>query len=264
EQIAYSAHSMNFRAGCGFLQLAPQVVHVHRNSIRFELLVDAVELVFENALRYDAALAAEQVLQNRSFTTRKLQRNAGNADVSTNGIEDDIAGLKGGTERRSRTAQQSLRPSNEFAHRKRLHEIVVCARIEAKNTLLHRIACGQDQNRYAVSSRPQFSKQVQSVPVGKPEVEDRGIVGGVCQRFPRIGPQPHGVHGKLGALKRGFDDFRNPRLIFDDQKTHVLAFLDFRLNLATARLLQRHAKFKTVLSRLGSCTYAHFIQNLSK
>ena len=69
-------------------------------------------------------------------------------------IEDDIAGLKRGPERRSRTAQQRLRASNELAHRKRLHEIVVCARIEAKYTLLHRIARSQDQNRYAVSSGP--------------------------------------------------------------------------------------------------------------
>src|SRR5262245_19518385 len=110
EQIAYSAHSMNFRAGCGFLQLAPQVVHVHRNSIRFELLVDAVELFFENALRYDAALAAEQVLQNGSFTTRELQRYAGDADVPTDGIDYDIDDLKGGTQHRSRTAQPRLRP----------------------------------------------------------------------------------------------------------------------------------------------------------
>src|SRR5262249_58539250 len=92
EQIAYSAHGMNFRAGSGVLQLAPQVVHVHRNSIGFELLVDAIELLFENALRYNAALAAEQVLQNRSFATRQLQWNAGNAYISTNGIEDDISG----------------------------------------------------------------------------------------------------------------------------------------------------------------------------
>src|SRR5262249_18382532 len=97
---------------------------------------------------------------NGSFTTRELQRNAGNAYVSTDGIESDIAGPKGGTERRSRTAQQGLCPSNEFAHCKRLHEIVVCASIEANNTLLHRIACCEDQNRYTVSSRPQFSKQV--------------------------------------------------------------------------------------------------------
>src|SRR5262249_6859147 len=151
---------MNLCAGAGVLQLAPQMVHVHRNGIRFQLLVDAIELVFENALRYDAALAAEQVLQNRSFTTRKLQWNAGNAYVATNGIEDDIAGLKSGTERRSRTAQQGLGPSNELAHCKRLHEIVVCARIEAKNTLLHRIACSQDQNRYAISSWPKLSQQL--------------------------------------------------------------------------------------------------------
>src|SRR5215475_4733136 len=160
QQIAYSAHGMNLRAGSGVLQLAPQVVHVDRNSIRFELLVDAVELFFENALRYDAALAAEQVLQNRSFTTRELQWIAGDADVPANGIENDIAGPKGGAERRPRTAQQGLRAGNEFAHCEWLHEIVVCARIEAENTVLHRIACREDQNRYAVSRRPQFSQQV--------------------------------------------------------------------------------------------------------
>src|SRR5262245_62565912 len=173
---------MNLRARLGVLQLAPQVVHVDRNSIRFELLVDAIELFFENALRYDPALAAEQVLQNRSFTTRELQRDAGDADVSTNGIEDDIAGLKGGAERRARTAQQRLRAGNELAHRERLDEVVVCPGIEAENTILHRIACRENQNRYAVSGRPQFGQQVQPVTVGKPEVEDCGIVGGVCQR----------------------------------------------------------------------------------
>src|SRR5262249_48918208 len=120
----------------------------------------AIELFFQDALRYDAALAAEQVLQNGSFTTRKLQRNAGNADVSTDGIELDIAGLKGGAERRARTAQQRLRAGNELAHREWLHEVIICARIEAENTVFHRIACREDQNRYAVSSRPQFGKQV--------------------------------------------------------------------------------------------------------
>src|SRR5262249_31592 len=100
------------------------------------------------------------MLQNRSFTTRELQWNAGNADVSTNGIEGDIGGLEGGAERRSRTAQQRLRAGNELAHREWLHEIVVCARIEAENTILHRITCGEDQNRYAISRRPQFSQQV--------------------------------------------------------------------------------------------------------
>ena len=208
------------------------------------------------------------MLQNRSFTTRKLQWNAGNACVSTNGIEDDIAGLKRGTERRSRTAQQGLRPSDELAHREWLHEIVVCARIEAKHTLLHRIACSQDQNRYAVSSGPQFSKQVQPVTVGKPEVEDCGIVCGVCQRFSRIGPQPHRVHGKLGALERSLDEFRNSSLIFDDKKTHVLALPEnCRATFGWPRqraAASTHAKFKTVLSRLGSRTYAHFIHNLSK
>jgi hypothetical protein len=34
---------------------------------------------------------------------------------------------------------------------------------------------------------------------------------------------------ELGALQRSFDDLRNSRLIFDDQKTHAIASLENRL-----------------------------------
>ena len=44
----------------------------------------------------------------------------------------------------------------------------------------------------------------------------------IRQRFPRIGPQPQGVHDKLGSVQHSFDDFRNSRPIFDAKKTHVL------------------------------------------
>src|SRR5262249_9349646 len=175
--------------------------------------VDAVELLFEDALRYDPALTPEQVLQNRCFTTRQLQRDARDADVSTNGIEGDIARPQRGTERRSRTAQQRLCSSNELAHYKRLHEIIICPRIQPENSLFHGIPRGENQDRYVISGRTQLSEQVEPIAVGKPKVEDRGIVGGVCQCFPRIAPQPYSVHDKLSSFQRGFDELRNSRFI---------------------------------------------------
>ena len=66
------------------------MVHMHRNGIRFQLGVDAVEFLFENALRHDPPLTPKQVLQNRSFTTRELQRRAGNAYVAADGVEYDV------------------------------------------------------------------------------------------------------------------------------------------------------------------------------
>src|SRR5262249_28128589 len=116
--------------------------------------------LFENTLRYYPALPPEQVLQNRRFTPRELQRNTSNTDVPADRVEYDISCLQAGTKRRSWTAQQGFCPSDEFAHRKRFHEIVVGPRVEAKDPVLHRIACGQDQDRYVISSRAQFSKEV--------------------------------------------------------------------------------------------------------
>src|SRR5260370_2251276 len=107
-----------------------------------------MELFFEYALRCGADLAAEQVPQDRSFTTRELHWNAGDADVSTDGIEDDVAGLKGGAERRARTTQQRLRAGNELAHREWLHEVIVCPPIKAEDTVLPRIPCPEDQTQY--------------------------------------------------------------------------------------------------------------------
>src|SRR5262249_8931921 len=200
------------------------MVHMHRNGVRFQLGVDAVELLFENALRYDAPLTPKQVLQNRRFTTRELQRHAANAYVSTDGVEYDVPCPQRGTERRTRTAQQGLCPSDEFAHGKGFHEIVVRPGIEAKDPLLHSIARGEDQYRDMISCGTQLSEQIQPIAVGKAEIQNRGIIGGVCQRLLCVGSHAYGVYDEFGSFQCGFDELRNSWLILNDQKTHMRAF----------------------------------------
>src|SRR5262249_17700459 len=124
-----------------------------------KLVVDAIKLLFENALRDDPALTPQQVLQNRGLTSRQLQRDAVNAYVSSNSVEHGVAGPERGTEHRSGTPQEGLCPSDEFAHRERFDEIVVGPCIEPEDPVLHRITCGEDQDRYVVSSRAQFGEQ---------------------------------------------------------------------------------------------------------
>src|SRR5262249_6537818 len=111
-------------------------------------------------LGYDPTLTPEQMLQNGRFTTRELQRNAGDADVSPDGVEHDVACPKGGTKCCSWTPQERLCSCDEFAHSKGFHQIVVRPRVEAKKPVLHCIACGENQHRYVISSRTQFCEQV--------------------------------------------------------------------------------------------------------
>jgi hypothetical protein len=50
-----------------------------------------------------------------------------------------------------------------------------------------------------------------------------GIVGSVCERFSGISAQAHRAHDKFGTLQCGLQNFRDPRFVFNDQKTHVFA-----------------------------------------
>ncbi len=74
-----------------------------------------------------------------------------------------------------------------------------------------------------ISRRAQLSEQLQTIAIGQPEIQDCRIVGGVRQRFPRVSSQADGVYDEFGPFQRSFDELRNSRLIFNDQKTHVPA-----------------------------------------
>src|SRR4029077_7873174 len=74
------------------------------------------------------------------------------AQIASDRVEGDVAAFEQGAERALRPAQQSLRAGDDFAHGERLDQIVVGARVETGDTVLHGIARRQHKDGNSVAS----------------------------------------------------------------------------------------------------------------
>ena len=208
---------MDFGSCLRILQLTAQMVHVDGYRIRFQLLVDSVELFFQDRLWHDSALPPQQVLQDRALATGKLQQKLTNAHVPSNRIQHDIAGLQLDPKRSPGTPQERFGAGDELNSRERLCEVIVCSSIQSRYPVLDRVACGKDQNGNAVMRCSQFCEQVQAVAIGQTEIENRGVIDGDRERLSSVVASVHHIHCKSGALQSGLQYLRNPRLVFYDQ-----------------------------------------------
>ena len=64
----------------------------------------------------------------------------------------------------------------KFCERKGLHQIVICASIEAGNTIFNRIACCQDQHRVSDAAPTPLGEQRRAVFVRQTQIEDHQTV----------------------------------------------------------------------------------------
>ena len=70
---------MDFGGRAGRLEFASQVMHMNRDSIGFQLVIDAIESFFEHRFGHHTTKPPHQVFQNRAFSPR--QRQSGHSDV---------------------------------------------------------------------------------------------------------------------------------------------------------------------------------------
>jgi hypothetical protein len=79
------------------------------------------------------------VLEDGTFTPRKLQRTVSHPHVAANGIEQNIANPQSYAKSPSWSAEQGLCAGDQLCHIERLYQIVVCAHVKAADTLLNRV-----------------------------------------------------------------------------------------------------------------------------
>ena len=87
-------YRMNLDSRSGIQQLAAQVMDVNRNRIRFEFIIDPVELLLEHCFGHHSSQAPHQVLKDRKLATRERQGGGCNSHITSNGIEDNIPRAK--------------------------------------------------------------------------------------------------------------------------------------------------------------------------
>jgi hypothetical protein len=117
-------------------------------------------------------------------------------DLMILGIERDIASRQDLVATPAGTSQQGMQTCNKFIHDERLGEIVIGAVAEALDPIFQTVAARHDQDGRYVSPQSQIAKELETILVGKAEVEnDRGVVEG--------GDRPLGIGGtfRLIAVK---------------------------------------------------------------
>src|SRR5262249_25594685 len=87
-------HRMNLDSRTRIQQSAPQVMHMNRNRIRFEFIIDSVELLLEHSFGHHSSQAPHQMFKNRKLATRERQGGGCNSHITSDGIENDIPGAQ--------------------------------------------------------------------------------------------------------------------------------------------------------------------------
>jgi len=196
------------------------MVDMDGNGIRFQFVINPVELFLQNRLRHDTALSPHQMFQNCAFAAGKLQQVATYSHVPPDCVEADVAGMQFQTEGAARTTQQRLYASNKLACCERLDEVIVCACVQSGHTIFNRVAGRQDQDGNAVVCSSHLREQFEPISVRQSQIENGSVVGGESKRLSRVRAQMHDVDDEAGSPQTGFQDLRDPRLVLDDQKAH--------------------------------------------
>src|SRR5215470_11355008 len=127
-------------------------------------IIDPVEFFFQNWLWYNATKTSHQMFQNCALAARQDQWDISNPDIPFDGVEADIAGFQGHSQRPARTTQQRLRSRDEFLNRKWFDQIIVGAGVEAANPILDGIAGCQHQHGSEITVCSQLPEQAQPYP----------------------------------------------------------------------------------------------------
>src|SRR5262245_22024199 len=122
---------MDDDVGAGGFKLLAETRHLGFDGIGGRRLVEPVEALFERAFGDDASGAAQQQLKQSQLAAPKDERLSAAIDCAIYGIKADIPGLECAAEDSTRAAQQRLQTRHQFAHGKRLQEIVVGAAVES-------------------------------------------------------------------------------------------------------------------------------------
>ena len=175
-------------------------------------------------------------LQQRLLTAGQLdgltreEGRAGGRVVGERSVFDEVGGAPG------RPAQQRMQASGEFSQIEGFDQIVVGARLQARDAFGHRIAGGQNQHRQVDPAPAQALEKMQAIFVGQPQIENQQIEASTAQQ--RIGLCRRGGmgHGESLGLEPGDDAAGDERVVFCQQYMHGLESLEHDGQVSAARI----------------------------
>ena len=114
-------------------------------------------------------------------------------------------------------AQQRPEPRDQLLDRERLDEVVVGARLQARDPVLHLIPGRQDEDRRADAVGPQAGADGTTVEVGHRHVEDDGGGRAPGDRLERRAAAGRRVHGEALEAQRALEGLTDCVVVVDDE-----------------------------------------------
>ena len=114
-----------------------------------------------------------------------------------------------------RSAQQGTQPCQQLLKRKRFHQVVVGACVEAGDAVGHGVPCREHEDRSVVSLRAELPADFEAIDVGHHDVEDQRI-GLPTHLVECVCAVPCREHVVALQLQSTFDGIPDARIIVDN------------------------------------------------
>ena len=175
----------------------------------------------DHRLRHDAAWVAHQVFEQRELARPQVEHLAAARHAPRQQIERDVVDREG---RRFGGAcgapHQRLHPREQLREREGLRQVVVAAGLQAPHAIVDGPSGAEDENGRRDAAAAELVDERQAVALGQHQVDDRDVVRLIARRRqPRIALR-RVVDGKPRFAQAARDEFRDTRIVFDDQRAH--------------------------------------------
>ena len=206
------------------------MVHIDLDRIALHRIAPAIHVLLNLLARQHPALGLQQGPEHGKFTRRSVYQ----LPTLAHGLGGRVNLHVGVTKHRRRlascAAQHGAQPGFEFIHVKRLDQIVVRTKVQARHALLNLIARGENQHwrgRIGQAShaepdalRPQASHDVAAIAVRQAQIEQNGIKTLGAERMPGRGHVLAHIHGIAALCEVGLQTSCNAFVIFNYQYSH--------------------------------------------
>ena len=136
------------------------------------------------------------------------------------GVEPQVVDDQDGGSLRRAAPRECSDSREELREGERLREVVVGARVQPQDPILHRVACRQHQDGSRRAGLSNATQGLETVDVGEHDVEDQDVVGELGRHPRALQPARRDIHGVALLREPAPKQAGHLHGIFDDEHAH--------------------------------------------
>ena len=190
------------------------------DNVRAVVVVDVPALLQQLVPREHLSRPAHEQLEQRELLRRQLDLGVAAPDALGGGVELQVADFEHGGSFDCSAADDRAQSRPQLRERERLDQVVVGARVEPVDAIVHRVTSRQEEHRRPNPAGAQAGAGLESVHARQHDVQHNCVVA-LRLRHPERVFAPHRQIGDAAALAQAAAQERAElRIVLDDERAH--------------------------------------------